>query len=349
MTCFRWWPHTRNPDVASFRLRCLQVVEALRASGVDAGLFDEDGSEAPDVLVLSKRYDARTVARATGLRARQGTRLVLDLCDNHFHAKVATAEAVKRADALRAAVLAVDAVVCASDALAAVVREECPAVRQVFVVGDAIEWPWSPSFVSRLANPSPEWHLARLARRLRGLRLPAGGRLVWFGNHGSPNADGGMDDLGRIRDVLHEVHAARGVSLTVISNSEPRFHEVTAGWQMPVFYLAWHQQTFSRALQLHDVALIPVGRNPFTLCKTNNRLATSLAHGLLCVADAIPAYEPFADVAVIDDWSRLRQACDDPGLRAARVAAGQELLRRDWSLERIAGLWATTLGSIHNG
>jgi hypothetical protein len=83
-TIARWWPHTTDARIASFRLRCLRIVEHLRGQGVNAALYRRAEAPPPRVLVLSKRYDAATVAHALQCRAA-GTRVVLDLCDNHFH------------------------------------------------------------------------------------------------------------------------------------------------------------------------------------------------------------------------------------------------------------------------
>src|SRR5439155_846651 len=86
---------------------------ARSARCIDAALFDP--SEAPPaVLVLAKRYDATTLATALALHQRAGTRIALDLSDNHFFFGAPDERLQRRADALREAVGAVDLVVTAS-------------------------------------------------------------------------------------------------------------------------------------------------------------------------------------------------------------------------------------------
>ena len=336
----RWWPHTDDPRVASYRLRCLQIVDALAARGLDAALYRPQRDERPQVLVLSKRYDAATLAAALALRERAGTRVLLDLCDNHFHVDSDDPKLRQRADTLRAAVCSVEQVVAASPALAEVIAAECPTQRRIAVIPDATEPPFEPRGPARLRHPQSEWQLARLGDALRRSGVSTARRLVWFGNHGSAGAEGGMNDLLRLGDALHRAHESKPLSVTVISNDEPKFKRLTAGWTLPSFYLPWHAHSFSRALRWHGAALIPVGLNPFTRCKTNNRVATALLHGLNVIADGIPSYAEFAGRAVLDDWPRgLGAYLDDAARRAADVEAGRRLVHQRYSLESVAARW----------
>lgn len=348
----RWWPHTQDPWVASYRLRCLQVVDALRAQGVDAGLYQPDAGTAPRCLVLSKRYDAASMQQAVSVRERAGSRLVLDLCDNHFHVDGDDPKLLQRAAALRDAVRCVDHVVASSTALADVIRSECGAEISIDVVPDATEPPVEPQGPARWREPAAEHALWRLERALRRSGVPRTHRLLWFGNHGSAGTEGGMTDLSRIRDALHQAFRARPLSLTVISNDAAKFAAVTDGWTLPTFYLPWRAHSFSRAVRLHGAALIPIGLNPFTRCKTNNRLATALLHGLNVIADTIPSYEEFAACSVLGDWPRgLNSYLDDTHRRAADVTAGRRLLAQRYSLDEVAAQWgavvarATTSGA----
>jgi hypothetical protein len=91
---------------------------------------------------------------------------------------------------------------------------------------------------------------------------------------------------------------------------------------------------------MHTIAVIPASENPFTRCKTNNRLVTALAAGLAVVASGIPSYRPFEACCVLENWSGgLRRYVLEPEQRERDVAAGQRLVRRDWTLARIADHW----------
>jgi hypothetical protein len=294
--------------------------------------------------VLSKRYDAQSVKVAVELRQRHGTRLVLDLCDNHFYADSDDAVWKHRADDLRAAVNAVDVVVAASSALAEIVSAEARTGLPVVVIGDAVEALTHPSGLVRLAHPLAAWQLAQLRSNLATPEIGAGRKLVWFGNHGSGYADGGMADLSALREVLEAANLECPLSLTVVSNHRRKFADLTSNWRIKTHYLEWHQATFSRALCLHDVAVIPIGRNPFTVCKTSNRAATALAHGLAVAADSIPSYQALGDCIVLDDWTAgLHKLLTDPGFRLSSVSRGAALVRAECSIEHIAGRWRDVL------
>ena len=223
----RWWPHTTDERIASFRLRCLRIVEHLAGQGMDAALY-RPGDAAPSVLVLSKRYDAGSLEQALQLRRTAGTRVLLDLCDNHFYFE-----------------------------------------------GD------DPGLAARAP-----------------------------------------------------------VSLSVISNDERKFRRLFAGWRLPGTYLPWHAHTFSRALRLHSLCVVPVGLNPFTRCKTNNRVATALLHGLNVVATRIPGYDEFGEQVVLDDWGfGLGAYLDDAQRRRRDIEAGRQRLAQHYSLAAIAARW----------
>lgn len=337
-----WWPHTTRRSVASYRLRCAQVIGELRRRGVNAGLFP--GNQTPRVLVLSKRYDADSMAQAQALRARHGTRLVLDLCDNHFFAASNEPVWAKRAQELRAAIGVVDLVIASTDALAGVVRDQAVDPVAINVIGDAAELPFTPSVLGRAWHPVAELRLARLTQAIKKTAVPAGRRLVWFGNHGSGYADGGMSDLAKLCETLEKAHAQAPLSLTVISNNWQKFDAMTNSWAPFCHYLEWHPATISRALRLHDVALIPISLNPFTQCKTNNRVATALLHGLAVAADRIPSYAAFSDCIILNDWTEgLNRLMGDISYREHLTRLGAKRLREQWSLPCIADAWLSVL------
>jgi hypothetical protein len=179
------------------------------------------------------------------------------------------------------------------------------------------------------------------ALRLRALRRQGRTRLVWFGNAGAHYAGGGMLDLLRLREPLEALDRTRPVSLTVISNHRRRYRKHIAPWRISTAYLEWEASTFASALAAHEVALIPVSRNGFTLCKTDNRVVTSLSHGLAVIADAIPSYEPYRQSIVLDDWESgwNRYVGDVAARRAQDVALGMEVVRESTDAARIAARW----------
>ena len=348
-----WWPHTTAPQVASVRLRCLQIVRQLRDWGHEASVY-RPGDRAPQTLVLSKRYDAETLRHALSLSREAGTKLVLDLCDNHFvHGDDDPGgRLARRAQDLRDAIAQVHLVTTASAALAEVVRTQCAGrLPPVCVVDDAAEPPQALRRAFSWENLRARAALLRLRHwQARHTDVPTARRFVWFGNHGSPGVDGGMSDLARLRPALEQSASATGpLGLTVISNSAERHAQLTRGWTVPTFYLPWHADTFSTALQAHGTALIPIALNPFTACKTANRVLTAFQHGLNVVADAIPSYAPFSGCAVLDDWTFGLNGYGTPAQQSRRQAdllAGTAIAAEQFSLAKIGAQWLDALARL---
>ena len=337
----RFWPHMPAAEVASTRIRCLQVIAALRAQGADAALFDAR-QPPPAVLVLGKRSDAASIAQARALQAAHGVRLVLDLCDNHFWAAQPTERLRDRAALLRAAVLAVDCVVCASPRLAEIVRAECPGVRHIEVVDDSLD----PLALQSAAG----WRGLQLEAWRLVQRATPGRRLVWFGQATSEFGEAGIADIGRIAPVLAAAHRQNPLTLTVISNRRDIWRRHAPGWGFPSLYLPWKATTFGGLLRRHDIALIPVTLNPFTECKTSNRALTAFAAGLAVASDAMPAYARLSQAIVVDDWaSGLPRLMDDAVERARRIEAAAAVIQARHEPAAIARQWQALLAGLVTG
>src|SRR3546814_18694861 len=95
--------------------------------------------------------------------------------------------------------------------------------------------------------------------------------VVWFGNGGSTYT-GGIRDIAKIRAALEAVNREIPLSLSVVSNRRDVYREVVNGWSVPTQYVEWNLKSSARIIAEHDVAVIPVVSNPYTVCTTNNRL-----------------------------------------------------------------------------
>jgi hypothetical protein len=344
---FAWWPHTTDRRTASYRLRCAQIISALRAEQVDCGEW-KIGMPAPSVLVLSKRYDAATIKTATELRASYGTRLLLDLCDNHFYSNDTSPMWHRRADELRKAIKAVDGVVASTKALAQVIRNEVPEASNISIIGDAAELPTTPHDIS-MKRFIAEWQLRRLESFLT-TRIPEKNRrLIWFGNHGSGYADGGMADLRSVERLIHEFSSTTPLHLTIISNNRDTYRRLTEDWKISSTYLPWRAQNFSRILKLHGTCIIPIRSNPFTICKTNNRVATALLHGLSVISDSIPSYQEFDKYITLDDWpTGLQNSTTSQSTLDSRIVAGANFVIRNYGIQQIKSQWHETLNRLRS-
>jgi len=229
-----WRPAAGDARVASVRIRCLNPLRELRRRGCPVELFDPTRRDSYAAVIYSKAYGPEVQAEARRLRGK-GTRIVLDLCDNHFYnpdgreiLRAAAAELHRMLDLS-------DELVASTEAMADVLRGETGTDRPITVIGDAAE-------TSIEGVPSSPWSRWWAARRLRGLAarlraLPHATPLVWFGSHGGPAGEHGMGDLVIIREALVALHREHALTLTVISNSAAKFRRLLRSWPVPTQYL----------------------------------------------------------------------------------------------------------------
>lgn len=361
----RWVVPVLNPRRASLRYRCLYPMQELVHRGLDVGIWKE--GEAIDAA-LTLVFDAWTLFSTTSTSAvaeavvglavaakQQGVRIVLDNCDNQFSNVTESADWATGLDRLRRLGAMADVIVSCSQALSSAMQTHIAGNAKHVVIDDPIEekieYPDDNFFKSLL---SPRQKLAWL-RALRHRMVLAGeqfaGRtpLVWFGSHGNQFAPGGMSDILPLRPILEKVAESYPISLTIISNQRQKFDANFQDWCIPTHYLEWDRVTFLSALKMHEISIIPSVDNAFTRCKSSNRLTLSIHHGLSVVADPIPSYLAYADVARIGNWeTNLSTLLADIAGRKADLARCQMSVRIRNSLTSIASLWKELLFQIYS-
>lgn len=274
--CIAWKPKSPHVRLASTRIRCLNPLSALQLCGYPVELFEPRRATQYAAVIYSKLYDDGSYQEGLALQKR-GVRIVFDLCDNRFYNPQGLASRYQAAERLRRMMAMADHLVASTEALATVMQAELATSRPITIIGDAVEteirWDTSPVWQRWVQSHK----LARLLRQLQTARQHGRIPLVWFGSHGSPYADGGgMLDLLKVRALLEDMNRRYPLSLTIISNSKKKYHHAIRPWSLPTYYLPWHANTFFHALRAHTIAIIPIQHNPFTQCKSNNRLALSL-------------------------------------------------------------------------
>lgn len=292
----------KDKNTASFRLRCSRVVEGLKFNGINAKIYS--GSERPDKVVFSKFYDSNALEFAKYFKRQYGSKLYLDLCDNHFYSQKTDDLFRMRIQDLIKMIEAVDIVVVSSEYLKKVVLDKTAIKKPIYVIEDLVEF-------SSLELP---FHLKKIVKYFFYLayafflkfsfnktRL----KIVWYGNHGSRYAEGGMEDIKFLKHTLESLNKNNKVLLTIISNSYWKYRAVIKEVNVPSFYLPYDYEYISFGLSRNDICVIPVTRNEFTLGKTANRLTTALAHSLQVYADAIPSYQSFKNISYLNKWDDL--------------------------------------------
>ncbi|MDB6019867.1 MAG: hypothetical protein JWR19_4356 [Pedosphaera sp.] len=326
-----WKPFGYDWNLASARLRSLLPCRQLQQAGWPCEIFQPDRLDRYQLVVFQKAYTAEDLALATHLH-QSGRKVVFDLCDNHFYQPANEAGSRERVARLNQMIDLADAVSVSTPAVAALLPH-----RKSVVIDDAVD-----DFSDA---PQPG-----LLQRLRGQierHAHFRTRLVWFGNAGTEDPPFGLVDLAAILPDLNRLNEAMSISLSVISNSRPAFERYFRSANFPVRYFDWDRRTFSSMFQRHDLCLLPITPNPFTLCKSNNRLLLSLLLGVPVVADLIPSYEEFRPHVLCADWvNNLRLYIRNPALARQHVAAAQACIRQQYPPERLLQQWTGLFNSL---
>jgi hypothetical protein len=296
-------------------------------------LYNEKKESDYRIVVFSKAYTNKEIVIAKRLRDR-GTKIVFDLCDNHFLLGEDRNARLKEMFELA------DHWVVSSEALGKVVTSTMGSVKPLTVIEDAVEETLSGSKVDIVGWVKAHIELYKLDKFISANHVNRTTHLVWFGNHKAGYKDSGLAHVNKIRPVLEKVNQSDALALTVISNSRNVFDQVFTDWQLPVFYLNWSAHTFYKAMKRHKIAVIPIDVNEFTNVKTNNRIALSLFLGLGVVADGIDSYQEFSGCSFLDGWeSGLRSYLEQPELLDEHVQCARRLIQEKFSIEIIAGKW----------
>ena len=341
-----WIPRFASPEVASTRIRCLNILGELQRRGLQAELFSPKRFETYGILIFLKAYERDHIVLAQQAKTA-GKFIVLDLCDNHFVKANSSPSECNRIRNLDEMLNLADSIVTSTEALAGLIaKRHSSLASRISVIGDAVE-DAMPS--SRLLGGIVERMMLFLLRRFIDIQQKSGRTpLVWFGIHGGDNAEYGMRDVFKIADQLNALSATHDISLTIISNSYGKYRALCKAFTLPMFYMPWGPSTFLHALTMHKISIIPVTRNAFTDCKSNNRVALSIARGLAVVTSTpIPAYEEFLPYIKHGHIGNgVRAYIEDPMRAVADIQAGKRYVQHHYSLESVASQWEALL-SIH--
>lgn len=288
----------------------------MREDGLPVERFHPSHQPRYRVVVLQKLYDPEHLVLAKQLQA-QKTKIVFDLCDNHFFNPTNDPTWAQQAEWLQAMLNQADVVTVPTAALAERLGRPCVVIR------DGVE-----------PCPPAGW-LSTLPRRRAFIEL------VWYGIARGSRGAGGLCDLLEIADTLGDLAQQFALRLTVISNSEETYRRLIAPLDFPTRYRSWKSHAnLCRLLPLHDVCLLPLSCNPFTVCKSCNRLALALFLGVPVVATAIPSYREFGDFCILDDWHNgLRAYLESQTLRRQHAEAGGAYVRAHYTIQKAASEW----------
>jgi glycosyltransferase involved in cell wall biosynthesis len=375
-----WIAATADPNVASFRYRCLIPAWALRERGHDSTIFVD---EVPD----PHRFDALIAVKNAGDRLDQVARqfraqnkpVFLDLCDNVFIPGYAQRRGPGlSAEAVRALAAHADGVVTPNTALQRVAREHLDGLA-TWVIPDAALTPdayqamsaWLPGQVAETPRRTVD-RLLHARRAFAGDQPASDGqgsndkhdremfgadtdwqvdhlpedtaRVIWFGRHGSFHSDFGMGLLKPVLGELERAHGTRPIELVVISNNRMRFDALTHDVRIFTRYEEWSNERVFFELARADLFVMPSGLDPFSLCKSANRAVLALANGVPVVASYLESLEPLREAVVIDDWhGGIQGYLLNPALARRHLALAQPVLAAEYGIDAIGNKWCAAL------
>ena len=303
----------------------------MRQAGWRTEVFNEERADSYDLVVFQKVYQRDTIELARRLKQR-GTKLVFDLCDNHFYRADDSPRTQDRCNRLLEMIDVVDAVSASTWEISKLINHE-----NVVVIDDPIDYPVTSRWLEMRLK------MKRLLSRGRRQRV----RLVWHGTAGQANPPTGLIDIKRVLPHLEDLNRTVPVFLTVISNSRSLFEEYLRGTTFPAQYVDWKLSTFPYHLKQNDICIIPITMNGFTVCKTNNRLVSSLLFGLPVIADPITSYQEFEECVLFGNWAEnLKRYALDPALRREHVDKAHRYINSKYTTERVVSQWSDLFSAV---
>lgn len=345
-----WHAKSLDPSLASIRLRLLQPLRYLRERGLPVEVYDPvKGVAGYRAVIFSKSMSEEAVDIARALKAA-GKLVIYDICDNVFGSKERRRKQ-ERVRLLRTMLSLADIIIFSTPVLRQQILSEVEDVSaRTIIIPDMLEDFSDHPVPRRLSDRLRLSALDRFHAR-HGDAL----RCIWFGK-----CQGKKSGLVHVDAAVRELEAfaqSHAVTLTIVGNKRLLYWTASRRWRVPHIYLPWAADSFPQILSRHEVAIIPLERNAYTIGKTINRPATAINAGLGVIADSIDAYEELRPFIAMDDWQAgLRRYSEfrngsDPHIAEARAHLsarhGEEKVGSAW-LHLLNGILAPSQQRVHS-
>lgn len=268
-----------------------------------------------DVVIFSKSFSAANEELAIAAK-RYGTKVLFDICDNHF-------ENPDHGGHYRRMAGLADAVVVNTPQMAEIVHRFTG--RESITVSDPYEGP----------RGTPRWELGY--ERLK---------LLWFGH--PVNLDTLTASVTDILEVSQVVPMEMNIVTAPVGNIVSECERFTRehGDALMLRFTPWTLETMWRSLMDTQLVVIPSFVDSATkFVKSPNRIIESLWAGRFVVANPIPSYNHFSTWAWIGEHIKqgIRWALDNPNEIPARITDAQRYIESHFSPSVIAHQWEHAL------
>jgi glycosyltransferase involved in cell wall biosynthesis len=324
------WKPCGNLDTASSRLRAFLPCHYLQKHGWSCEIFNPKNVDSYDLVIFQKAYEEEDLQLANRLKQCK-KKVIFDLCDNHFAYSKSDPSHSNRIARLSAIINIADTVSVSTVELSKLIEHH-----SVKVIDDAIDIP---------PIKFKDQSIYKLKEVLSGKSRTL--KIVWFGNSGLEDPPFGLIDLVNVIPFLETLTQDYSISLSIISNSKDLADHYVGKPTFPVFYYRWKYESFASIFSLHDICILPINLNPFTICKTNNRVVLSLMLGVPVIADKIPSYSEFENFVMFSDWkNNLMRYALDSELRKQHILQGQKYIKKKYTQEHSVKQWSSLFESV---
>ncbi|MEL6584470.1 MAG: hypothetical protein AAFQ36_11615 [Pseudomonadota bacterium] len=273
---------------AGVRIRYDRLVEPLRARGIEMELrsidaFRANAASVADVFLISKCYDARSVALAR-LLTQSGRPVGIDFFDDYF-SQTTDARFVHLRNWLRELRPYLSFALCSTPKMKAQIEPIVDGL-SVQVINDPMAGLDTAALGKTLSR--------KLAETKRTHRL----KLGWFGIGDNPHFQVGLDDVFAYADALTTLrNAGYQVELSMLTNTRaltPARLERLSRLPITPHIEEWSETAEARLTRDSLVCLLPVNAQGFSTVKSLNRAITALVGGAQVLSLGFPLYEPLS-------------------------------------------------------
>lgn len=182
-------------------------------------------------------------------------------------------------------------------------------------------------------------------------RAPKKGRprVLWFGNHGAPHSDFGMNSLMPAISDLEFVNTKFPFELVIVSNNKRKYKALFNKGPLRSRYVEWSHDALNAELETADIVLITIGKDSFSKAKSANRALKALHCGIPVVSQPLGSLRPLSEciqMGSIKNGLLSYLATPEQGKNDIKKAQG--IIAERFSPPAIATLWETALHKARN-